>query len=231
MDRVLGIIPARSGSKRLDHKNLRIINGKSLVRYAIEAAMASQVLSKIVLSSDADEILSEALVYGGDVHLIKRPLELAQDHSLAIEYVKHSVEFLKPESFSSICIIQPTSPLTLGKDIDECFQIFKSSGARSAVSVREVQFDLHPAKFKKMESGILKPYFEEEDNRMAYQELTKVYVRNGALYISSMEQIQTGQLLGDPCAAYLMPQERSVDINTALDLEFAEFLLNKNLNK
>lgn len=228
MDKVLAIIPARIGSKRLDRKNLRKIKGKSLLCYAIEAALASKVLTKIVLSSESEEILSEANSYSDAIQLIKRPIELAQDHSLAIDYVRHSLEMLKPEQFTSICIIQATSPFTLGKDIDECFQIFKFSGARSAVSVRELQFDLHPAKFKKMESGILKAYYEEEESRMAYHELEKVYVRNGAIYMSSIEQIQTGQLLGEPCAAYLMPQERSVDINTELDLEFAEFLMSKN---
>lgn len=229
MNKVLAIIPARSGSKRLNQKNLRKLQGKSLVRYAIEAAISSEVLNKIVLSSDSDQILEEAKIYGNALQLIKRPAELADDHSLAIEYVQHALELLKPEAFTEVMIIQPTSPLTLGIDIGLCFELYKSSGACSAVSVREVQFDVHPSKFKKIESGFLKPYLMDEENKRTYQELEKVYVRNGALYLSSMEQIQSGQLLGEPCAAYIMPEERSVDINTALDLEFAEFLMSKKL--
>ncbi len=228
MNRILGIIPARGGSKRIPGKNLRLLNGKPLVSYAIEAALQSVRLSEIVLSSDDDKILQLGASYGNRVICLKRPEALATDESPAIEYVKHTLQTMGKEfslNYSMVVIIQATSPFTIAEDIDSTISSMEELATDCAVSVRQVPHDLHPLKFKKLVGGKLYPYIETENGRMAYHQLEKYYVRNGSVYVSSLKLIESGQLLNDHCAAYLMPDERSVDINTEMDYKFAQFLM------
>ncbi len=125
-------------------------------------------------------------------------------------------------------IIQPSSPFTTAADIDATIDLLEASGADSAVSVMEVNHDLHPLKFKTMQGDLLLPYFESEAGRMAAHELPRVYVRNCSVYASRRATLDGGQIIGDDCRGYVMPRERSLDINDSLDLSFAEFLLSQN---
>ncbi|MBP8725020.1 MAG: acylneuraminate cytidylyltransferase family protein [Saprospiraceae bacterium] len=223
MVRVLGIVPARSGSKRLVGKNLRTLAGKPLVCHAIEAALAAKSLEGVILSSDAPDILACADAYAG-VRALERPAELSTDEAPAIGYVLHALQHCRftPDA---VAIIQPSSPFTQGEDIDATVEALFALGALSSASVCEVRHDLHPSKFKVLDQGMLKPYFEEEGNRRAHHELRTAYVRNGSVYVSTIAAIKCGNLLEEPCAAYLMPNERSLDINSVQDLRFAEFLM------
>ncbi|MBK9109317.1 MAG: acylneuraminate cytidylyltransferase family protein [Saprospiraceae bacterium] len=235
MTEILAIIPARSGSKRLPGKNLRYLGAKTLVQYAMDAALESKSLSKIILSSDADVILELSLAYGPQICAIKRPEQISQDDSPAIEYVEHALQEMTMlgHSFPDyVVIIQPSSPFTKGIDIDACIEAMEKLNADCAASVREIEFDLHPSKLKCIQEGKLIPYFENEADKMARHLLQKVYVRNGSVYVSRMQLIQSGSILNNSCAAYIMPPERSLDINDALDWEFAEFMMNKQtINK
>ncbi|MBK8954391.1 MAG: acylneuraminate cytidylyltransferase family protein [Saprospiraceae bacterium] len=234
MPSILGIIPARSGSKRVPMKNLRKLAGKTLVEYAIDAALDSRLLNYIALSSDSTEILKLADSYNNKIWQIQRPDEISGDTSTALEYVEHTLEVMKGlnlETPQYVVIIQPSSPFTKGEDIDATIRRLLELKTDCAVSVREVQFDLHPSKFKYIRDGKLLPYFEDTGDHMARHLLDKIYVRNGSVYMSSIELIRSRKLLNDSCAAYVMPPERSIDINDLLDLEFAEFLLQKNVKK
>lgn len=227
MPETLGIIPARGGSRRIPGKNERLLAGHPLVDYALKAALESTLLDRIVLSSDVDTILDRAQL-SGRIFPIKRPEQLARDHSPAIEYVQHVLQEMKWESPGMperIVIIQPSSPFTRGSDIDATIRIMDQTACRCAVSVREVAHDLHPSKYKVLSNHMLYPYFEEEKGRRTYDELQKVYVRNGSVYVMSRDLVEEGKLLEDPCAAYVMPAERSLDINEELDFLFAEFLM------
>lgn len=228
MDKILGIIPARAGSKRVPGKNMRLLNGKPLVSYAFEAALNSKKLTSIAVSSDDDSILNFAAQYNAKIHCIQRPQHLSTDQSTALEYTQHALDFLQEHgslSFDCIVIIQASSPFTTGEDIDSVLACLEASKADCSVSVRRVPHDLHPLKFKRIEYGLLVPLVESENGRMAAHQLEPVFVRNGAVYASRIELIKNDQLLNEHCAAFIMPEERSLDINTEMDLRFAQFLM------
>lgn len=226
---ILGIIPARAGSKRLPGKNKRLLAGKELVRYAIEAALNSQLITDWVLTTDDEDILRIGQEYDG-LRLIRRPDELCTDEAMAITYVHHVLEN-SPKEYSHTVITQVTSPFTLAEDIDGTLSLLLESEVDSAVSVEKLDFATHPAKMKILVGDRLLPYLEEENGRMAAGQLPTIYVRNGSVYCSSMRSIEAGNIVGDDCAGYLMPRERSLDINDPIDFYFAEFMLEKGLLK
>lgn len=225
--KTLAIIPARGGSKRVPGKNLRPLGGKSLVARSIETVLASKTIDRLVVSSDSEEVLTIARTYRDDIAL-RRPSEISGDLAPAIDYVRHALEVLEANSqthFEAVVIVQPSSPFTLSEDIDATVSLLENSGADTAVSVMEVDHALHPAKFKVMEQDRLFPYFEEEGGRMAAHELPKVYVRNCSVYATRRATIDAGEIIGSDCRGYLMPRERSIDINDELDWKFCEFML------
>jgi CMP-N-acetylneuraminic acid synthetase len=227
--RALGIIPARKGSKRLVGKNLRPLGGKPLVRWVIEAARAAKALDRLVVSSDDDAVLDLARTFDDRLPL-RRPSELAADDSPALDYVLHALEALELRSgeapFDVVVILQPSSPFTLPADIDGTVHLLLKSGADTAVSVVELEHAVHPFKMKVMDGDRLRPFLEEERGRMAARDLPKIYVRNCSVYATRRRVLlEQRQIIGDDCRGYLMPEERSLDINTERDLSFAEFLL------
>ena len=228
--RVLGIIPARGGSKRVPRKNLRFLDGKPLVAHSIEAARVACRLARVIVSSDDEEVLAIARDY--DPHYpLRRPAELATDAALAIEFVRHALETLEgagEPAFDAVAIVQPSSPLTLASDIDGTIELLENSSADSAVSVMEVDHAIHPVKLKLMEGDRLVAYFQEENNRMAAHQLPKLFVRNCSVYAVRRATIERGEIIGDDSRGYVMPRERSIDINDELDWEFLQFLADKN---
>lgn len=223
---VLGIVPARKGSKRLPGKNVRFLGGKPLVAWAIEAAQAARRVSRVAVSSDDERILDLTSEYEAVVP-VRRPAELASDASLAITYVRHALDVLERAGdgpFEAVAIVQPSSPLTRAEDIDATIDLLVASGADTAVSVTKVPHDVHPAKFKVMQGDRVLPYLEQERGTAAH-ELPDVYVRNGAVYVTRRRVVDAGQIIGADCRGYVMPRDRSVDINDEIDLRFAEFLL------
>jgi CMP-N,N'-diacetyllegionaminic acid synthase len=227
--RTLGIIPARAGSKRLPRKNVLPLGGKPLVAWSIEAARGAQRLTRLVVSSDDREVLDIAASYDERLPLA-RPAELATDTSLAIEFVRHSLETLEGQGegpFEVVVIIQPSSPLTLPADIDATVDLLATSGAESAVSVVQLDHAIHPWKMKVLDGDRLLSYLVDERGRTAAHELPPIYVRNCSVYATRRSAIDAGQILSDDCRGYVMPRERSIDINEELDLAFAEFLLSR----
>lgn len=224
--KILGIIPARSGSKRLPNKNILPIAGKPLVQHTMEMAVKSTLLDFLVVNSDSDLVLKVANLIEGIIP-IRRPAELAKDTSPAIEYVEHSLNYMRQNyrlQFDVVVIIQATSPFTLTTDLDQTIQLLLDTKADSAVSVCAVDHMIHPFKLKRMEGDHLIPFLEAEKGRMAAHELPKVFVRNGAVYVSTIETIQSKQIIGADCRGYLMPKSRSIDINDEIDFAFAQFL-------
>ena len=226
MTKILGIIPARAGSKRLPGKNTRLFDGKPLITYSIASALNSTLIIDIAVSSDSEEVLEIASNYQR-VKAIKRPAELAGDLSPAIDYVKHALEQYE-YTFDYVVIIQASSPLTQSNDIDQTIQLLLNHPeADSSVSVMKLDHAIHPVKLKTMKDNVLLPYWEEENGRMAAHELPELFVRNCAVYVSSKKSLESDKIIGDHCLGYLMPRERSVDINELIDFEFAELLYKK----
>ena len=231
--KILGIIPARGGSKRIPGKNSKQFCGRPLISYVLEAAQKSNLLDTIVVNSDDQRVLEIADSYENVVS-IKRPTEISGDKAKAIEYVLQTLEYLKvkeKKSFDIVVILQPTSPLTLSEDIDGTINLLLQSNVDSAVSVMKLDHAIHPVKMKLMSGDLLTPFVEEENGRMAEHELPQIFVRNCSVYASKIGVIKDGEIIGKLCNGYLMPMDRSVDINEQIDFDFAEFLYKKKTNK
>lgn len=229
--RILGIVPARAGSKRIPGKNLRLLGGKTLVERAIELGLASASISTLCVTSDDREVLAIARRFPSVVS-IERPSDLATDEAPAIGYVRHALAVAERygDEYEAIAILQPSSPLTRPEDVEGTLEVLVRSGAESAVSVVKLGHSIHPAKLKVLSGDRLVPYLEAERGRMAEHELPEVYVRNCAVYSSLRRLIEAGRILGEDCRAFIMPAERSVDINNEIDLQFAQFLFERALS-
>ncbi len=228
---ILGIIPARDGSKRLKRKNLRLLGGKPLVSHTIDAAIGSTKLNKIIVNTDSQDVLDLDKDYKSErVIFLKRPPEISGDKSPAIDYVTHSLEYMSKsgEQFDAVVILQPSSPLSLSEDIDKTIELLIESKSDTAVSVVKLAHHLNPLKLKVLEGDKLLPYIEEENDRMTENELPDVYIRNCSVYASRISVIKEGRIIGNDCRGYVMPRDRSIDINDEFDLEFAEFLYLRN---
>ena len=163
--KILGIIPARGGSKRIPGKNTKLFCGRPLIEYIIESSLHSKFLDRIVINSDDEKVLNIGSKYP-EIIRIKRPDELSGDKARAIEYVRHTIDVLNQgnnEQFDIVVILQPTSPLTTGEDIDNTIQILINAKSDSAVSVMKLNHAIHPVKMKTMEKGRLFPFIEEEN--------------------------------------------------------------------
>lgn len=225
----MGIIGARAGSKRVLGKNTRVLGHQPLVVWAIDAARSAKRIDHLVVSSD-DEAVLELTAKIDPQLTLKRPPEFATDTSPAIDYVQHALQMVESQGhgrFDAVVIIQPSSPFTTGQDIDDTIAILETSGANSAVTVMQLDHAIHPIKLKTLEGDRLLPYFEAENGRMAAHELPELYVRNCSVYASLRALIEEGEIISDDCRAVVMPQERSIDINSEIDFAFAEFMLSR----
>ncbi len=204
--RVLALIPARGGSKSIPLKNIARCDGEPLISYTTEAARNSKYIDEIVTSTDNDKIAEVALCYGSDV--IDRPAHLATDEATTEAVVMHAICALD-DTFDIVCLLQPTSPLRTASDIDGCLELLMSN--RSAVSVCEshhVIFDGTEPKRR--------------------QDRPPTLVLNGAVYCCYVSDFMEHRaFITGQTAPYVMPQERSVDIDTQADLEYASYLLGK----
>ncbi len=231
---IIAIITARGGSKGVPRKNIRPLAGKPLIGYMIDAAGKSSWITKLVVSSDDDEILQISKELGGDrVHIVKRPEELAQDKSPSLPTIEHAVELIEAQEgkrFDHVVMLQPTTPFISTEDIDGALEKLVTTGADSVMSVYEVN-EHHPAKAKKITEDdrlvqYVDGYSETENTR---QKLHPVYKRNGAVYASTRDTVMEKKKLygADDIVTrpYIVPAERSVDINTMLDFHVAEALL------
>lgn len=227
---ILGIIPAREGSKRVPQKNFRPFAGTTLTELAIRQALGSKLLTTIVLSSDSEQVLAIGRKYP-QITCLQRPAEISGNDATAIEYVQHALSEMEtsPEPFDMVVILQPSSPLRTSEDIDGTIQLLlHNPDADSAVSVVKLDQMVHPLKLKTLEGNELKAFLEDEAGRFAVKDLPEVYVRNGAVYATWRRDLERRpDVIGQKSLAYLMPRERSVDINDWVDFEFGEYLFKK----
>jgi CMP-N,N'-diacetyllegionaminic acid synthase len=224
---MIAIIPARGGSKGLPGKNIKSLNGKPMIAYAIEAALACTQISEVIVSTDDEEIYQIGLQYGAKDTFL-RPSELAGDNALAIDNYIYTLERLQREyhyAIDAFIVLQPTSPLRTIADIDAAITLFKNNNADSVISYCEEQ---HPVSWHKYlnEDGRLENIFPDEiKNR---QDVRTSYYPNGAIFVFSYRLIKSGRYYGDHTFSYLMPRQRSVDVDTLDDFEYAQFLMEKN---
>jgi CMP-N,N'-diacetyllegionaminic acid synthase len=230
--KILAIIPAREGSKRVPQKNFRSFAGTTLTDLAIQQALQAKLLDRIVVNSDAQPVKEIALKYASkDIDFLERPKELATDESPAIDYMLQTLEFYeaKGEHYDLVVIIQVSSPLRNGSDIDATITLLlENQEADSAVSVVELPHMTHPHKMKTMKGHMLEPWLVDEGQKTAAHELPTIYVRNCAVYVFKANLLKQGITYGQQSLGYIMPAETSVDINDMLDFKFAEFLFEQN---
>ncbi len=224
--RILGIIPARGGSKEVPRKNIRMVAGRPLVAYSIEAAKGSRLLTDFVTSTEDLEIATVAKELGSP--LLMRPKELAADDTPMLAVVQHALTALESDTvrFDYVTLLQPTTPQRFSEDIDAALTLLIKTGADSVVSVYQVS-DHHPARMYRLVDGRLVPYDSEPPDRLR-QGLPAVYHRNGAIYACHRALIkEKGTLVGLDIRPYIMPRGRSINIDDELDLVLADLLLRR----
>lgn len=226
-NKILAIIPARGGSKGIKRKNIRMLAGKPLIAWTIEAARRSEYLDRVILSSEDPEIISVAKKYGCEVPFV-RPRALAGDGTPGIDPVLHALNAL-PEKYDLIVLLQPTSPLRSAADIDGCIKQCVSGNHNSCVSITE------PEKspfwmFLADKNSRIKPLIKLGKTADRRQDLPRVYALNGAVYVARSSFIlKKRTLVAEGTAGFVMPRERSIDIDSPLDLELAALLIKGKL--
>lgn len=218
-NRILAVITARGGSKRLPGKNIKPLRGKPLIAWTIEAAKGSRYIDRIIVSTDDKKITAISLKYGAETPFM-RPPRLAQDMSKSVDAVLHTIDWMKKKEgvgCDLVILLQPTSPLRSAADIDGAVDIFFSKNAASVVSVCDTGIPCNI-------TGTLAP-----DDRMVEFGRMKgktSYRINGAIYLTREDYIKRHKtFIGKRTFAYIMPKSRSVDIDDEFDFKLAEFLL------
>lgn len=223
---VYGLITARGGSKGIPHKNIYPLNDKPLIAYTIEPALRSKYIDRLVVSTDDEAIADVAKKFKAEVPFI-RPNNLSGDSSSSASVIEHAIKYFENENKTPdlIVLLQPTSPLRNVDDIDEALEIFVNSDAESLISV--CKSDQSPYWFKKInDNGFIADYLPQPSSYIRRQDTPDLYILNGAIYILDTKSFLSSKIiLGDKSLPYIMPYERSVDIDNMLDLGFAEFLL------
>lgn len=231
MINILGIIPARGGSKGIPHKNLYPLAGQPLIWYTFQAVRSSAMLTRTILTTEDQEIAEYARRQGIDVPFL-RPRELAQDETPSLAVVQHALHALIHDSVPDVVVLlQPTAPLRQGAHIDEAVRLLIEQNAEAVVSVTPIPAHYHPYwAFEVNEAHIMQP-FDKRGGPQRYprrQLLPPVYSRNGAVYAVRRRLIQEQHTLyGSRPLAYIMPPDVSVNIDSLEDLQAVERFLTR----
>lgn len=219
--KIVGIIPARGGSKGIPKKNIKLLNGKPLIVYTIETALASE-LSKVVVSTDCEEIAKISKQYGADIMI--RPQMLAMDDTPTLPVLQDVVDRLD-ENFDAVMTLQPTSPLRTSKHIDEAIELFKSDkNADSLVSVVEIPHNYMPEKLMSFDGKYLSGINEVKRR----QEVQAMFARNGAaIYITKTDKLNE-YIFGGKILPYFMSKIDSFDIDDMEDWNIVKKIMNND---
>ena len=210
---VVGLIPARGGSKDIPRKNLALVGGKPLISWTVEAAQRALELSRIVVSTDDDEIAAAA-----GVETLWRPAILARDDTPMLDVVRHAIGELRPEI---LVLLQPTSPLRRPEHVDAAVRLLQESGADSVVSVVEVPHRYAPESLMDVVDGRVVP----RGSARTRQEKARVFARNGPAVLALRSSRLGDDLYGGDCRPFVMDERDSLDVDSPFDLELADLLL------
>lgn len=226
----IAIIPARSGSKGLPDKNIKIVAGKPLIAYTIEAALESGMFDTIHVSTDSERYAEIARYYGADVPFL-RSEELATDTANTWDAVREALTnyFGRGKSFDTVMLMQPTTPLRTAEDVKNAYRLQQEKNATSVISVCEV--DHSPLWCDTIPSdGNMAGFGSRKLAWVTRQELKTFYRVNGAIYLLKTDRIMQrtdDSIYDDKCFAMFMDRKKSVDIDTEDDLAMVEFLINR----
>lgn len=227
MTSTLGIIPARGGSRGVPRKNIRLLGGKPLLAWTIEAALGSN-LDRVIVSSDDEEIIAVANGYG-ELAPFVRPAELATDSAETLPVVQHAVRFVEESDgpVNTVVLLQPTTPLRRAEDIDAGLETMRRTGCDSVVSVVEVGGH-HPFRMKRVVAGDRLINFIDQgfEDMRPRQVLPPVYIREGSLYVARRSVVMEGNaLVGEDARAVIVDPELTVNIDTEADFVRAEQII------
>lgn len=227
--RILGLIPARGGSKRLPRKNALPLAGKPLLAWTIEAANAAQGIDRVVLSTDDEELTHIGREYGADIPFV-RPADLASDHASSQAVILHALNTLQAQDdhYDYVALLQPTSPLRNAQDIDNAITLRHDTQADAVISVCPVD---HPPEWSNVlpSNGSLADFYRPGIRDIRSQDLPQSYRLNGAIYLYSCARLSTASslIMDDNSYAYIMPRERSIDIDCTMDFEIAQLFMQR----
>ncbi len=225
---VLGVIPARGGSKGVPGKHLRTVGGRPLLAYTADAALASRRLTRVVVSTDAPEIAEAARALGLDVPFM-RPAALAADDTPMLPVLQHALEYAAASGTPAdvVVLLQPTSPLRRAGHIDAAIEILEQTGADSVVSVVEVPHQFNPVSVMRNDHGRLVPFLDGPAP-LRRQDKPPVFARNGpAVLAVRASVVAAGSLYGQDCRPLLMAAGDSLDIDTPADLDLLDYYLTR----
>jgi CMP-N,N'-diacetyllegionaminic acid synthase len=218
---VLAIIPARGGSKGVPRKNIRLLHGKPLIAYTIDAARKSAYLDEVIVSTDDQEIADTARAWGGTVPFLRAP-QFGTDHTAMIDVVVHVLEQMQ-RRYDFIVLLQPTSPMRTAGHIDATIELCVREEASSCVSVCPAED--HPYYLYEISDGRMQKVFSMPEVTRR-QDLKEYYVVNGAVYVHRTETLTAERVfVSQQSVPYVMPRSVSIDIDTEEDLLYCEFLM------
>jgi CMP-N-acetylneuraminic acid synthetase len=227
--RLLGLITARGGSKRVPGKNLRNVGGKPLVAWTIEEACKSTMLDAVVMTTDDAKIAEVARRYGASVPFM-RPYHLAEDATPHIDCVFHAIEQLLAQGekpFDAVVLLQPTSPLRTADDIDGLLRYAIENNAESAVTIHESVEHPYFIRFLN-EENILCPIIKQDIFYPRKQDLEKTYYINGAIYFNTLESLyKTKSFYPKKQYGYEISIEHALQVDSEFDLTIADLLLRR----
>jgi CMP-N-acetylneuraminic acid synthetase len=221
---VLGLVPARGGSKGVPGKNTRPLAGRPLLEYTARAALASGVLHRVILSTDSAEIADCGRRIGLEVPFM-RPAALAEDDTPMLPVVEHALDELGRQGWEPalVVLLQPTSPLRTPAHIRAAVELLRQTGADSVVSVVAVPPHLSPDYVMRIDEGRLRPFLPGGARVTRRQDARPAYVRDGTVYAFRTAALRRfGSLYGDDCRPLLLDAAESLSIDTAADWAAAE---------
>lgn len=224
----LAIIPARSGSKGLKDKNIKMLSGKPLMAYTIEAAIESKMFCKVMVSTDSGNYAEIAREYGAEVPFL-RSNELSGDKAGSWEVVLEVLQQYQTvgEIFDTVCLLQPTSPLRDSADIIQAYSEMKDKNAEAITSVCEAEHS--PLWMMTLDESLSLETFNQNASKVPRQALTQYYRLNGAIYLRKVEYNGDEiKILNSNDYAYIMDKQKSIDIDDINDFVYAEFLHKRN---
>ena len=228
---VLGVIPARGGSKGIPSKNLASLGGRPLLAYTADAAKASRTLTRTIVSTDDVAIADCARSLGLEVPFL-RPASLATDDVPMLPVVQHAIGTMRECGCAAdiVVLLQPTSPCRRAEHIDAAVEALQRTRADSVVSVVEVPHQFNPTSVMRLDEGLLRP-FVESGGVTRRQDKPRVFARNGPAVLAVRARIiEEGSLYGEKTSPLIMTPEESIDIDTPWDLQIAEWIVGARAN-
>ena len=227
MSGVLGVIPARGGSKGIPGKNIRLLGGRPLLEYTVRAARESGVIDRLILSTDSSEIAEVGRGLGVEVPFL-RPSALAQDETPMLAVLQHALAFLEDRGWSPdiITLLQPTAPLRRPVHISDAIALLRSAGCDAVASVAEVPRHLSPDYVMRIVDGRLVSFLPEGRSLMRRQDARAAYARDGTVYAFWRKTlVEMASIYGNDCRPLVVPSHESVTLDTLDDWPIAELRL------